>query len=490
MTDEKSYNARSSVPPTRVPTTTSRHTVEPADQNRQTKTASEGGFMSAIFCCCASGSSYSDNGLGQSQRAGSAQAKAVTMPAPKPYHNQRPIGETRSADSVILRDEEKQAVQEDEEDESVTQRDVGVPKITSAKVSTGPQKSDRDSRTSSTQRSRASTVSTTDTRNRTPEELDRDDSLVSHELSYRDSFEQERMSSMQREIDSKTDSQGAEASAAVAAAVAAVTAAAAASENGDVSGALSVEVPTAFATDAESIIARGRVEIHHALQPDQLTEYGPATPNDKRIKPPVALLAPPSDELKGRKCLVLDLDETLVHSSFKFLQQADFVIPVEIEGQYHNVYVIKRPGVDEFMRQVGQLYEIVVFTASVSKYGDPLLDQLDIHNVVHHRLFRESCYNHQGNYVKDLSQLGRPLEDIIILDNSPASYIFHPQHAVPISSWFSDVHDNELLDLVPFLEDLGSKGVRDVSLVLDLGIPPHTFEGAFDDVSEPLTEEH
>jgi TFIIF-interacting CTD phosphatase-like protein len=29
-----------------------------------------------------------------------------------------------------------------------------------------------------------------------------------------------------------------------------------------------------------------------------------------------------------------------------------------------------------------------------------LLDQLDIHNVVHHRLFRESCYNHQGNYVK------------------------------------------------------------------------------------------
>lgn len=72
------------------------------------------------------------------------------------------------------------------------------------------------------------------------------------------------------------------------------------------------------------------------------------------------------------------------------------------------------------MKRVGELYEVVVFTASVSKvrrsgpmrfstqetltrrlqYGDPLLDQLDIHNVVHHRLFRESCYNHQGNYVK------------------------------------------------------------------------------------------
>jgi RNA polymerase II subunit A small phosphatase-like protein len=40
---------------------------------------------------------------------------------------------------------------------------------------------------------------------------------------------------------------------------------------------------------------------------------------------------------------------------------------VEIEGNYHNVYVIKRPGVDQFMKRVGELYEVVVFTASVSK---------------------------------------------------------------------------------------------------------------------------
>ncbi|KAK4100602.1 NIF-domain-containing protein [Parathielavia hyrcaniae] len=180
------------------------------------------------------------------------------------------------------------------------------------------------------------------------------------------------------------------------------------------------------------------------------------------------LLPPQAPEHKGRKCLVLDLDETLVHSSFKILHQADFTIPVEIEGNYHNVYVIKRPGVDQFMKRVGELYEVVVFTASVSKYGDPLLDQLDIHKVVHHRLFRESCYNHQGNYVKDLSQVGRDLKDTIIIDNSPTSYIFHPQHAVPISSWFSDAHDNELLDLIPVLEDLAGPTVRDVSLVLDV----------------------
>lgn len=65
---------------------------------------------------------------------------------------------------------------------------------------------------------------------------------------------------------------------------------------------------------------------------------------------------------------------------------------------------------------MGEIYEIVVFTASLSKvsvmsiatlvahhhlqYADPVLDKLDIHQVVTHRLFRESCYNHKGNYVK------------------------------------------------------------------------------------------
>ncbi|KAI8819615.1 HAD-like domain-containing protein, partial [Fimicolochytrium jonesii] len=177
------------------------------------------------------------------------------------------------------------------------------------------------------------------------------------------------------------------------------------------------------------------------------------------------LLAPLAPEDVGRKCLVLDLDETLVHSSFKAVAQADFVIPVEIDGQYHSVYVLKRPGVDAFMKRLGTQFEVVVFTASLSKYADPVLDMLDKHKVVKHRLFREACIHHRGNYVKDLSMLGRDLKDVIILDNSPASYIFHPTNAVPVSSWFNDPNDSELLELIPFLEDL--KQIDDVTVVLD-----------------------
>lgn len=171
---------------------------------------------------------------------------------------------------------------------------------------------------------------------------------------------------------------------------------------------------------------------------------------------PKPLLPPLAERHQGRKCLVLDMDETLLHSSFKLMPQHDFTVPVEIEWQWHNAYVLKRPGVEEFLRRMGEIYEVIIYTASVSKYADPVLDKVDVHKAVTHRLFRESCYNHRGNYVKDLSMLGRPLETCIILDNSPASYLFNPTNAVPVTTWFNDPLDTELTDLIGFLTDLAT----------------------------------
>lgn len=59
-----------------------------------------------------------------------------------------------------------------------------------------------------------------------------------------------------------------------------------------------------------------------------------------------------------------------------------YIIPVEIEGRIVDVYVLKRPLMDDFLAAVGQVFEVVVFTASLSKYADPLLDLLDEKGVV------------------------------------------------------------------------------------------------------------
>ncbi|XP_075000379.1 CTD small phosphatase-like protein isoform X1 [Calonectris borealis] len=176
------------------------------------------------------------------------------------------------------------------------------------------------------------------------------------------------------------------------------------------------------------------------------------------LQPPAKYLLPEltaSDY--GKKCVVIDLDETLVHSSFKPISNADFIVPVEIDGTIHQVYVLKRPHVDEFLQRMGELFECVLFTASLAKYADPVADLLDRWGVFRARLFRESCVFHRGNYVKDLSRLGRELSKVIIVDNSPASYIFHPENAVPVQSWFDDMTDTELLDLIPFFEGLSKE---------------------------------
>jgi RNA polymerase II subunit A small phosphatase-like protein len=168
-----------------------------------------------------------------------------------------------------------------------------------------------------------------------------------------------------------------------------------------------------------------------------------------------SLLPPCPENLSSRVCLVLDLDETLVHSSFKPVTVPDLIIPVEIKGNVHQVYVRKRPFIDEFLKRVSQLFEVVVFTASLSEYADPVLDELDPDSSkVHHRLFREHCSNTNGLFVKDLSLLGRPLQRIAIVDNSPTSFLFQPRNSVQCTSWFDDMTDTELGDLLPLMEDL------------------------------------
>jgi len=168
-------------------------------------------------------------------------------------------------------------------------------------------------------------------------------------------------------------------------------------------------------------------------------------------------LLPPSATCDSNKlCLVLDLDETLVHSSFRPTNNADFVVPIDIEGKIHPVYVLKRPHVDEFLQTVGKLYELVLFTASLAEYADPVADFLDKWNVFKFRLFRDSCAYFKGGYVKDLDRLGRDLKKVVIVDNSPASYYLHKNNAVPVASWFEDMNDTQLKDLIPFFEKLAT----------------------------------
>ena len=186
----------------------------------------------------------------------------------------------------------------------------------------------------------------------------------------------------------------------------------------------------------------------------------PTSPNIHRITkyphsptPPRPLLpsrvpsytAAPRNARPPQKTLVLDLDETLIHSLAKggrmssgHMVEVKLSIPTTTSlspggpqttlGPQHPIlyYVHKRPHCDEFLRKVSKWYKLVIFTASVQEYADPVIDWLEQERKYFQgRLYRQHCTFRNGAYIKDLSSVEPDLSKVMILDNSPMSYIFH-----------------------------------------------------------------
>jgi Dullard-like phosphatase family protein len=158
---------------------------------------------------------------------------------------------------------------------------------------------------------------------------------------------------------------------------------------------------------------------------------------------------------QSRPLLVLDLDETLVHSYTSPVVNANLVLNILISGCNFTFFVFFRPYLKEFLEHVSQHWEVCIFTASVKEYADKLLNFLDpTRCLVHHRLSRLDCTFYQGVYVKDLSRIGRSLNKTLIIDNSPSAYQFQPQNALSITTWIDDQTDTELKKLLPLLDEL------------------------------------
>lgn len=158
-----------------------------------------------------------------------------------------------------------------------------------------------------------------------------------------------------------------------------------------------------------------------------------------------------------RNTLVLDLDETLLHSSIMPLPDADLVVDINAENQHFQVFVKIRPHMKQFLELVSSWFEVIVFTASHRSYAETVLNLIDPKRKwIKHRQYRDSCVEVCGNFLKDLTVLGRDLAKTIIIDNSVYAFAYQLDNGIPIATWYDDRQDRALLDLLPILKALSS----------------------------------
>ncbi|CAD8060246.1 unnamed protein product [Paramecium sonneborni] len=142
--------------------------------------------------------------------------------------------------------------------------------------------------------------------------------------------------------------------------------------------------------------------------------------------------------------LVLDLDETLIHSDMERTSFLDEEILVKIGNNIEKYYVKIRPFARDFLKALSKYFELVVFTAAIKEYADKVIDYLDPCGFIKRRFYRDSCTKKDGVFYKDLTKVNSNLDKTFIIDNSFSGMQLNPQNGILIKSWYNDLKDQEL----------------------------------------------
>ena len=177
----------------------------------------------------------------------------------------------------------------------------------------------------------------------------------------------------------------------------------------------------------------------------------------------------PNKTSEKHKTLVIDLDETLVHSYFDINppRKADISFEITIDKKILKVSTLVRPGAIEFLEKMSEIFEIVIFTASLRIYALPIINFIDKKNKCEFKLFREHCSMLNNGFIKDLKKLSRDLNNLIILDNNPKCYYLNKENGIPIKTWIDDLSDKELYKIIPYLEFLSNENIKDIRPIVN-----------------------
>lgn len=175
-----------------------------------------------------------------------------------------------------------------------------------------------------------------------------------------------------------------------------------------------------------------------------------------------------------RKLLVLDLDETLIFATEEPLTRpADF-----LAFGYH---VYRRPFLTQFVSTMAEHFALAVWSSASDDYVQVVVENIwlkdislefvwgrsraSMRRVISDRFYDADPSNHLS-YRKPLvklEKLGRPLQSILILDDTPSKSAQNYGNAIYPKEWEGDEEDDDLLLLARYLPTLvAAENVRSI----------------------------
>ena len=164
--------------------------------------------------------------------------------------------------------------------------------------------------------------------------------------------------------------------------------------------------------------------------------------------------------VSGKKVVLLDLDETLIHGDFQeeYLNDIDHPYDKIIkftsldEQEEVSVGIFIRNGVQKFLEEISKIFDIGIFTASSKDYADAVINYLDPNNeFIKFRLYRNSCIRVNNISIKDLRIIGVDLKNIVLIDNNMYSFANQLGNGILINSFYYDKNDYDLFSVMSYL---------------------------------------
>eukprot|EP00659_Diplonema_papillatum_P003649 gene3649-5677_t len=152
--------------------------------------------------------------------------------------------------------------------------------------------------------------------------------------------------------------------------------------------------------------------------------FSPTTGELKAAAASPRHLIPPQHKTPhyGKLTVVFDLDETLVSN------RRPGVAPAQTRHYLNHMFQLLRG-----------LVEVVLWTASTPQTGQPVVQQIDPHGeFFHHVVYRHDGWFTEGTHTKDLKLLGRDMDKVIIVENTPNCCKFNPQNAILVEDFVGD----------------------------------------------------